>query len=141
MAHAIYNIFKHQLISNEINLLTDDIKVILVSDYIVDIDNHEYLSDVKSNEISGVGYTSGGKSLSTKSLVRDNVNDRVRFVADALSWESSYLSASGIILYKNTDVEESSSLVCYIDFGAVKVSNNTSLRIEWSLHEGVFYII
>lgn len=140
MANVVYNKFKDQLIRNEIDLLADDIKVMLVLDYNPEVDLHEFVSDVNSYEISGVGYDYGGKSLTNKSLERDDVNDRVKFSADNVSWENSYLSADGIILYKNTGDYSSSSLIVYIEFDFIKESSNTSLRVEWSIHEGIFYI-
>ncbi len=137
MASIVYNVFKYNDSIGEFNFLQDDLKVILVNNYSPDIDNHENLEDVTAYEISGVGYSTGGKSLEGKTVTRDNVNDRIVFNASATQWENSYLRATGAIIYNNTSDDK--YLVAFIDFGEAKVSNNTSLRIEWNDIEGIFY--
>lgn len=137
----IYNILKYQNAIGDFNWLTDDIRVILlVNNYVVDIDNHEYLDDVLQYEITGNGYTSGGSQLTNKVVTRDNVNDRIIFSADSVIWSSATISTYGCILYKRTSTLGNSYLVNYINFGNVRISNNTPFRINWSQQEGIFYL-
>lgn len=66
MADVIYNSFKRDVMNGSIDLDTDTIKVKLVtSAYTPNQDTHTKVSDVTS-EVTGSGYTSGGKALSGK---------------------------------------------------------------------------
>jgi hypothetical protein len=150
MASVIYNNARYLLATDSLNFINDDINIILTSGYLPDIDNDLYLSAVANYEISGTGYTSAGIPLSNKELIVDNVNDRIILSADNLSWTSSYLSATGAVLYKeilgstsatsaNTDYTIS-PLISFVDFGNTYITSGNNFNINWSIYDGVLLI-
>lgn len=141
MANSVYNKAKQLIASNDLDLVSDTIKILLVVGYTVDIDNHEFYSDISAYEVDAtVGYTSGGQSLSARAFVRDDLNNRTKFSASDVTWSESIITANGAIIYKSYGGMGTSPLVCYVDFGSNKTTNNTSLTIEWSDEDGIIYI-
>ena len=140
MANTAYNKVKTSLPRGEINLLTDTIKVLLVTGYTINIDSHDFYSDVSAYEVVGTGYTIGGIALSGRGLPRDNVNDRTEFSASDVTWSSSTITANGAIVYKYSGDMGTSPLIVYIDFGVSKSTTGTDFKIEWSNEDGVLYI-
>ena len=136
----VYNEFKFLLSNGQINLLTDTLKILLVNSYSVDIDNHNFVSDISAYEIIGGGYTSGGQVLLNQAVIRNDVNNRTQLTASNLQWPTSYINANGGIIYKDTGDKTTSPLICFIDFGGQKSTNNTPFIIEWSVQEGILYI-
>jgi len=136
MADVVYNAFKKNIMNGTIDLDTDTIKVMLVtSDYTPDIDLHDYKDDV-TNEVSGTGYTAGGKALTTTSVTQDNTDDEGVFDADDVTWSSSTITARGAVLYKDTGAASTSPLICYFDFTSDQSSSNGDFTIQWNA-EGI----
>ena len=138
---AIYNYYKKFLLDGtDIDLDNDTIKVALcTSDYTPDIDNHDYFDDI-TDELSGGGYTAGGKTLSNVSLSIDTANDKVKFDADDVTWTD--LTATNVryaIIYKDTGTASTSPLIAYVDFGEDKTFSNADLKITWSAN-GIFTV-
>ena len=123
MANVIYNSFKRDIQNGSIDLDTDDIKVMLVTNaYVPDIDTHTKASDI-TNEVVGTGYTAGGVSLATKAVTADNTNDLGKFDADDVTWATSTITARGAVIYKSRGGASSADeLVAYLDFVSDKVS-------------------
>ena len=131
MASVIYNSFKSDTQKGLIDLSTDDIKVMLVtSTYVADIDAHTKRSDI-TNEVSGTGYVSGGKSLTGLSVTQNNTTDKGVFDADDLTWATSTITARGAVMYKNTGVAANDNLIAYIDFTSDKISTDGNFNINW----------
>ena len=143
MANAIYNEYKYRI--DEINWADNtnvDIKAMLVDNtYAPDIDAHSNKSDIDalSVEISGTGYTAGGASLQNRAKTKDLTNDWGVRDADDVTWANSTLTARGAILYLDTGDASTSTLVCYVDFGADKSSSNGDFLIQWDSN-GIFRI-
>jgi hypothetical protein len=136
MADVIFNSFKAKMMDGSIDLDTDTIKVALVtSSYTPDQDAHVFFSSV-TNEVSGTGYTAGGATLANKAVTQDNTDNEGVFDADDVSWTSSTITARGAVVYKSTGTASTSPLICYIDFGADKVSTNGTFSIQWNT-EGI----
>ena len=134
MANLVYNRFLYNLMIGNIDLSTASIYcALLTSSYTPDKD-HNVWSDVSGNEVVGVGYTSGGKALSGKSVSQDDSNDKGIFLADNLVWTDASFTARYAVLYNVTDPSE---LICLIDFGSNKVSNNQDFNIIWDT-ESIF---
>lgn len=132
MANAIYNIYKKAVEDGTVNLVTDTIKVMLVtSTYVPLIRTHIFKSDV-TNEVSGTGYTAGGMTLTGKSATQDNVNDRGVFTAGTLTWSTSTITARGAVIYKDTGISTTSILVGYVDFTSDKMSSGGDFVITWN---------
>lgn len=130
MADVLYNSFKRDIMNGNIDLDTDDIKVMLVtSAYTPDIDLHTKRSDI-TNEVVGAGYTAGGASITTPVTSADNTNDRGIFDGDDLTWASSTITARGAVLYKaRGGASSADELIGYMDFVSDKVSTNGNFTI------------
>lgn len=136
MADVIYNSFKKLIMDGSIDLDTDTIKVALVtSSYTPDQDTHTYFSSV-TNEVSGTGYTAGGATLANKTVTQDNTDNEGVFDANDVSWTTATITARAAVVYKSTGTASTSALICYIDFGADKVSTAGTFTIAWNA-EGI----
>lgn len=139
MASLVYNKGKTAILNGDIDLLTQDIKVALVtSSYSPDKDADDFFDDV-TNEASGAGYTAGGKSLASKAVAQDNANDRAEFDADDLQWVVSTITARACVVYYDTGVDATSILIAYIDFGSDFSTVAETFTIEWDT-EGILYL-
>lgn len=139
MASVIYNSFKRDIQNGSIDLDTDTIKVALVtSSYSPNIDTHTKFSDV-TNEVSGTGYSAGGSTLTTPTVIADTTNDRGVFDADDVTWGSSTITARGAVIYKSTGTSSTSPLIAYIDFTSDKTSSSGNFTITWSA-SGILYL-
>lgn len=136
MADIIFNNFKKLIMNGSIDLDTDTIKVALVtSSYTPDQDTHDFFDDV-TNEVVGTGYTAGGAALANKTVTADNTDNEGVFDADDVSWTTSTITARAAVLYKSTGTASTSALICYIDFGANKISTAGTFTIAWNA-EGI----
>lgn len=136
MADVIYNSFKAKIMDGSIDLDTDTIKVALVtSSYTPDQDAHDFFDDI-TNEVVGTGYTAGGASLANKAVTADNTDNEGVFDADDVAWTTSTITARGAVIYKSTGTAGTSPLICYLDFGADKVSTAGTFTIAWNA-EGI----
>lgn len=62
--------------------LLDVMKIALMrAAYTIDIDTHEQFDDISANEIVATGYTTRGFVLASKTMTRDDTNDRTEFDA------------------------------------------------------------
>jgi hypothetical protein len=84
----VYNTFKRRLALGQIDLGSGghEIKIILVTGHTLDLDNDEVYADVAGDEVSGDGYTEGGKALTGQSVTQDNVNDRAVWNGNNVTW-------------------------------------------------------
>ena len=139
MANATYNIFKKSIMNGGIDLDTDTLKVMLVTDsYTPDIDADLDRADV-TNEITGDGYTEGGATLGSVTITQDDTNDRGVFDAADTTWASSSITARGAVIYLSTGTAADDLLIAYKDFGADKTSSNGNFTITWSA-DGILYL-
>lgn len=137
MADTLFNSFKRDVMNGSIDLDTDDIKVMLVTDvYVPDQDAHTKRSDI-TGEVVGTGYSTGGASLAGKAVSVDNTDNEGVFDANDLSWAASTITARGAVIYKaRGGAASADELVCYIDFLADKVSTDGAFTIQWNA-EGI----
>lgn len=136
MASVVYNSFKRDIMNGGINLASDTIHVALVtSTYSPNIDTHDNFDDI-TNEVSGTGYTAGGGELDNKAVTVDTTDDEGVWDADDETWANSTITARGAVIYKNTGTGSTSKLICYIDFGADKISSAGNFTIAWN-SEGI----
>ena len=139
MANAIYNTFKSDLLSGNIDLANDTIKVALVTaTYTPNIDTHDFFDDV-TNEVSGTGYTAGGATLTSPAVTTDTTDDEGVFDAADTTWSSSTITARGAVVYKSTGSAATSNLICYFDFGSDQSSSSGNFTISWN-SEGIINI-
>ncbi|MEA2112442.1 MAG: hypothetical protein U9P50_00505, partial [Patescibacteria group bacterium] len=97
---AIVNGFKKLVMDSDFDLEADTIKVMLLtSTHTTNIDTQIYIDDVSTNEVTGTGYTAGGKALANKAVTQDNANDLGKFDADDVTWSSSTITARYAVIY------------------------------------------
>lgn len=131
---AIYNNFKEQVMESEFNLLSDTLKLILVSGHTPNIDTHTQYTDVSGDEYgTGSGYTAGGATLSSVTVTQDDTNDRGVFDAADVTWSSlgalSPATPSHCILYDDTHASD--LLVAYWEIGST-ATNGGDYTIQWN---------
>lgn len=108
-----------------VNLLTDDIKVMLVTSSHTPAGD-DFINDVTGNELSGTGYTAGGVSLSSKSLVGND------FDAADVTWSNTvFTNVRYIYLYKNTGTPATSPIIGYINLGHNRNTDGVDFVIQW----------
>ncbi len=149
MASLVYNRAKKEIMDGTIDLLTDTLKIMLVtSSYVANAD-HDFVDEAGANdpidhELSGTGYTagfggSGRKTLSSKTATEDDANDRAEFDDGAdITWTAIDAgTAAAAILYKHNTADTDSVLIAYIDTGGFPVvTNGGDLTIQWNA-EGI----
>lgn len=125
---------------------TDTIKVALWNDTTApSATTWDYYADVTSSGgtemANGNGYTTGGATLSTKSLTESG--GTVTFDADDVTWTvnaNGFETARYAIIYKDTGSGATSPLIGYIDFGSAKGNKAGDLTIQWGA-SGIFTVV
>lgn len=136
MASAIYNEYKKKI--SEISWVGASVKLMLVkSTYTLDIDAHSTLDDLNIGLIEVIGDGYARKTVTGKDITRDDALDVSNYTADNLTWENSTITARGAILYNDTGVASTSTLIAYLDFVGDKASNSGDFIIQWH-NDGVF---
>lgn len=147
MASIVYNRAKSEFLKANIDWLDDTIKVLLVdADYVPNPD-HNFVSSVSSEELSGTGYTggfagSGRKTLANKTVTQDDTNDRAAATADPSTWTAINAgTAAYAIVYKSVSSDADSPLIACIDIANVTF-NGTDYTINWqsAANGGIVYI-
>lgn len=128
MAVTIYHGFKYLQFTNSIDLLSDTIKIMLVNGYTPNA-AHQYRDEVEAEEVIGTGYIDGGKTLAGRSV--SSVSP-ITFDADNVDWQSSSITATGAILYKDTGDAATSPLIAYFPYTGTKISTDGEFLHEWS---------
>jgi hypothetical protein len=114
--------------------------MLVTSGYTPDID-HDFVSETTpgSNELSGTGYSR--KTLGTKTITKDDTNNRAVFDAADLTWTSIDAgTAAAVILFIFVTGDSDSILLLHIDNGGFPaITDGGDLTIAWSVN-GIFYL-
>lgn len=130
MADVIYTTFKRDIMNGALDLDTDTIKVMLVTSSYTASAAHAKRSDI-TNEVSGTGYSAGGTAIGSPTVT--NVSTTGVFDGNDVSWTTSTITARGAVLYKSRGGASSADeLLCYLDFGADKISTAGTFSIVWN---------
>lgn len=114
-----FNAGKTQVANHGIDLIADTLKVMLVTSAYTFSAAHAFISDLGAVEIAGTGYTggfagAGRKTLTTKTITTDNVNNRSVFDADDVSWTALLAGTiGGIVVAKEITDDAHSKLLAY----------------------------
>ena len=123
------------LISQKINWMDDDIKVMLLDDTEEpDLLTDTVIGDVEANEISGQNYAAGGQPLGTKSI-DDGTNPAdttITLKAANSEWTDATITAHYGIIYNNTEHDGDKVLIGMVDFGENKSVAGGIFRIAWA---------
>lgn len=126
---VVYNLFKEGLLSGDVDLSGDTLKVILVAGYTPDIDVDEGYADVIGYEESGDGYAAGGEAIANATLSLDSGSDTITFDADDVTWTGLDVGTpSHAILYDDTHGSDL-LLVCW-ELGRASNGANYVLQIN-----------
>ncbi len=109
MANGFYVPFKNNILTQaatQVDFDSDTIKVVLVdaADYSVNLTTHDFLDDVAA----------GGR-VATGTLASKSVSGATFDAADLTFTAVTGDQSEALILYKDTGVESTSRLICYID--------------------------
>lgn len=110
--------FKDQILKGQHDLLVDTIKLALYTSNAT-LDENTTVYSV-ANEVSGTGYSAGGKVLTGVTI---NTADSVVYVdfADAV-WNPASFTAAGGLIY---NASKSNKSIAVLSFGADKIATNT----------------
>lgn len=139
MASKVYGNALKAAFNKEVDWDTDTIKVaLLTSAYTPNQDSHDYWDDVSTNQVSGTGYTAGGKTLTGKTATYDSGTNTVKFDADDVTWADSTITARYAVVYNDSGATSAQkALVAYFDFTTDRASSNGEFVIRWGA-DGVF---
>lgn len=113
--------FKVDLLNGRQNIASDTLKMALYDGYAeLDENTPAYTT---TNEISGTGYTAGGKDLSNVTI-QSTSNGIVYVSFDNVTWDPAQFTVRGALIYNFTKANAS---VATLDFGGDKTQagNNT----------------
>lgn len=130
----VYTQFLNTLTNKEIDLNSDELKVMLVSSaYTPNKDTDKYKSNVVG-EATGEGYIVGGITLTNVQYSIDGVTATLR--ADNPKWgELNIRNLRYVVLYDNTPAtDDAKPLLCYIDMGETLNIINAELEVVWHLN-------
>lgn len=110
--------------------LADPVYVMLLNDAYEFKDDQAARSEVSKFEITGLGYTAGGRPISGRTFAwRGSV---LQVKADDVSWPRSSLRARYGVMYRARGGDPSKDeLMCCFDFGENVASMNGPFIIEW----------
>lgn len=116
------NNYMFELNIGNIHWGTDVFKIALMaSGFVFNEDTMDNWSDVSAQELSGgFGYITGGATLTGVTPTRDDPNNRTDVTANDVTWNASGASigpSPGSIIYKDTGVASTSTVVGFQDFG------------------------
>ena len=112
--------FKVDMLEGKQNVASDTLKMALYTAYAtLDQDTTEY---TPANEISGTGYTVGGKTLSNVTINSGSNTVYVSF--SNVVWDPAQFTTRGALIYNST---KSNASIAVLDFGSDKIQtgNNT----------------
>ena len=122
MANTLFPKGKQKFLTAAINLSTDTIKAILITDGYTYSTAHEFLSDL--------GTTVGTAQTLANKTVTDGVFDAGDVTFAALAPGA---TLKAVVLYKDTGVAGTSALIDYIDAvtGLPMATNGGDVQIQW----------
>jgi hypothetical protein len=110
-------VFKVNLLNGAVNFTSGTFKMALYT-ALADL-NADTLAYTTSNEISGTGYSAGGKTLTN--IVPTSSNNVAYISFDPLTWNPASFTARGALIYNSA----TNAAVAVLDFGSDKTATNT----------------
>lgn len=134
----LYDTFrKNQIGGVGADITAGTIKIALVtSAYTVDQNLHDFWNDVSANEVSGSNYTAGGNACASQTNTMSGAGLVTYDANDPTTWSqhaTGFSNARRAIIYKDTGVSSTSTLIAYSDdFGADKgnVAGDLSITLD-----------
>jgi hypothetical protein len=113
------------------------------SSYVPDYDNHEFFASITNEVAAGNGYTAGGATLGTKSVVYSSSEDMASLRAANTIWSpgaGETLTARYAVVYRDTGTASTSPLIMCVDFGVNLSATGAAFTIDWNDTGGVLKI-
>jgi hypothetical protein len=131
MADLIYNSFSKDLANGDITA-AGPFKMLLVTSTYTPDKAHADRADI-TNEVSGTGYTAGGKTVACTVTTG---TDKTILTFAAETWTESTITARGAVVYLDADDQpEDDLLVFYNDFGGDVSTSATTFSVGASTIE------
>ena len=130
MADTIYNRFFYNLMVGAVDIDTggDTVKCALLNNtHSIDKDDDVW-SDVSAEEVSGTGYTTGGKTLTISTHPTSGGTTAYLDFSD-VTWTSASITAAGALIYK--DDGATYPAIAVLSFGGDKTSSAGDFTIQF----------
>ena len=119
MASRVSNNFRLLLATKIVDFSADTFKIILMQEgFVFNPDTHDLYANVSASEVAnGVGYTTGGNTLTGVAVTQNDTDDRVYVTWNNTSWTAAAGDigpACGAIIYDDTVADD--PIVGFIDF-------------------------
>jgi hypothetical protein len=133
MASKMYGQFLAKAVNKEIDWDSDTINVMLLSSaYTPNQDTHAYLSDVVASEVTGTGYTAGGKALTSKTVTYNAAGKVVILTAADVTWAASTITARYAVIYDATPgTNATRPLIGFVNFLTDQSSTSGNFVLTW----------
>ena len=132
MASIIYDRFWLSLPAKQISWTGDSIQCSLIDNtYAPAKADSLYQSgrDPFDSEVTGAGYTAGGKALTSKTVTISG--DTIAIDGDSTWWAASTITARYAVFWDGTDATLKRTICCF-DFGADKASSSGTFTLVWN---------
>jgi len=127
MPDLIFNSFRRDVANGSIDLDTDTINCMLTTSAYTPSAAHSKRSDI-TNEVTGTGYTAGGKALTGKSMAV--VGATAVWDADDIVWTGATITARYAVFYKSRGGASSADeLIMAADLGSNITSTNGTFTV------------
>lgn len=128
-----YSQFFRSLMSKEINLTSDTVKLMVCNDtYTPNQDTHRYKSDL-IGEVSGPGYTAGGVPVNPMAIAYDAPTNVLSFDGADANFPNSTITGRWGVLYVSTPATDATRpLIGYVDFGGNMSSVAANFGVIWA---------
>lgn len=128
----MYGNFIAKALNKEIDWDSDEIKVALFTEiFTPNQDTQEYFDDLSGEVPNGDGYTTGGVTLTNKSITYNPADNTVTIDADDVVWTDASISARYAVIYDNTPTTNK-PLIAYIDFENTMSSTNANFSLVFA---------
>lgn len=128
----MYGNFIAKALNKEIDWDSDEIKVALFTEiFTPNQDTQEYFDDLSGEVPNGDGYTTGGVTLTAKTITYNPADNTVTIDADDVVWTDASISARYAVIYDNTPTTNK-PLIAYIDFGNTMSSTNANFSLVFA---------
>lgn len=133
MASFNFNAMVRAAVTGALDFDTDAFKVMLVTGALTETEKDAWAN--RSNvtgEVTGTGYTAGGVATTATVAATDTANNDVEISFSDVSWANSTLTARGAIIYKDTGLNTTDTVVAFVDFGSNVSSTNGTFSVDFT---------
>jgi len=121
MASIVFDSYLHDSLSGDTKVLEDDLMcALMTSSYSPDTSDTVFDD---TYEVSGTGYTAGGKGITGKTVVDGTLR------VSPVTWPASSITARWAVIYNSSN---SNRLIAAIDFETDRRSLSSSFTVNWT---------